>query len=79
MFGVRTDIRFLTSVPIKWEILLLNMFIIVFHHRNVYSFGLVVLEVATGKRPVDDAGTVLVDWYGATGRKGNLLRQLIQS
>lgn len=55
------------------------MFIMVFHHRNVYSFGLVVLEVATGKRPVDDAGTVLVDWYGATGRKGNLLRQLIQS
>lgn len=59
--------------------MLLNMFIMVFHHRNVYSFGLVVLEVATGKRPVDDAGTVLVDWYGATGRKGNLLRQLIQS
>ncbi|XVE60160.1 hypothetical protein DITRI_Ditri05aG0105500 [Diplodiscus trichospermus] len=29
---------------------------------DVYSFGVVVLEVATGKRPVDEDGTVLVDW-----------------
>ncbi|KAE8694738.1 L-type lectin-domain containing receptor kinase S.6 [Hibiscus syriacus] len=29
---------------------------------DVYSFGVVVLEVATGKRPVDENGTVLVDW-----------------
>ncbi|KAA3485085.1 L-type lectin-domain containing receptor kinase S.6-like [Gossypium australe] len=29
---------------------------------DVYSFGVVVLEVATGKRPVDDDKTVLVDW-----------------
>ncbi|XP_038991117.1 L-type lectin-domain containing receptor kinase S.6-like [Hibiscus syriacus] len=29
---------------------------------DVYSFRVVVLEVATGKRPVDENGTVLVDW-----------------
>ncbi|XP_039026056.1 probable L-type lectin-domain containing receptor kinase S.7 [Hibiscus syriacus] len=30
----------------------------------VEVFGVVVLEVATGKRPVDENGTVLVDWLG---------------
>ncbi|XP_022766299.1 L-type lectin-domain containing receptor kinase S.6 [Durio zibethinus] len=29
---------------------------------DVYGFGVVVLEVATGKRPVDENGAVLVDW-----------------
>ncbi|KAE8735627.1 L-type lectin-domain containing receptor kinase S.6 [Hibiscus syriacus] len=29
---------------------------------DVYSFRVVVLEVATGKRPVDENGTMLVDW-----------------
>ncbi|XWS15241.1 hypothetical protein CRYUN_Cryun35bG0077800 [Craigia yunnanensis] len=29
---------------------------------DVYSFGVVVLEVAAGKRPVDEDGTVLVNW-----------------
>ncbi|XVF39113.1 hypothetical protein PTKIN_Ptkin01aG0009300 [Pterospermum kingtungense] len=29
---------------------------------DVYSFGVVMLEVATGRRPVDEDGTVLVDW-----------------
>ncbi|XVE55187.1 hypothetical protein DITRI_Ditri03aG0139400 [Diplodiscus trichospermus] len=29
---------------------------------DVYSFGVVVLEVATGKKPVDEDGVMLVDW-----------------
>ncbi|XVF37131.1 hypothetical protein REPUB_Repub19eG0119300 [Reevesia pubescens] len=29
---------------------------------DVYNFGVVMLDVATGKRPVDEHGTVLVDW-----------------
>ncbi|KAF7819827.1 L-type lectin-domain containing receptor kinase S.6 [Senna tora] len=29
---------------------------------DVYSFGVVVLEVATGRRPVEDDGTVIVDY-----------------
>ncbi|KAL4032538.1 hypothetical protein IC575_005616 [Cucumis melo] len=29
---------------------------------DVYSFGVVMLEVASGKRPVDEGGLVLVDW-----------------
>ncbi|XP_054789864.1 L-type lectin-domain containing receptor kinase S.6 [Prosopis cineraria] len=29
---------------------------------DVYSFGVVVLEVATGRKPVDDDGTVVVDY-----------------
>lgn len=40
---------------------------------DVYSFGVVVLEVATGKRPVDDAGTVLVDWVWSYWEKGKLI------
>ncbi|KAI5582028.1 hypothetical protein POPTR_007G062462v4 [Populus trichocarpa] len=36
----------------------------------VYSFGVVVLEVATGRRPVDDDGTVVVDWVWDLREKG---------
>ncbi|EEF36205.1 kinase, putative [Ricinus communis] len=40
---------------------------------DVYSFGVVVLEVATGKRPVDDDGTVLVDWVWGFWEQGKLI------
>ncbi|KAK8548970.1 hypothetical protein V6N13_054268 [Hibiscus sabdariffa] len=40
---------------------------------DVYSFGVVVLEVATGKRPVDDNKTVLVDWIWDLWSKKKLL------
>lgn len=43
---------------------------------DVYSFGVVVLEVATGKRPVDDAGTVLVDWVWSYWEKGKLIEEV---
>lgn len=40
---------------------------------DVYSFGVVVLEVATGRRPVDDDGTVIVDWVWNLWEKGRLI------
>ncbi|GKU90618.1 hypothetical protein SLEP1_g4591 [Rubroshorea leprosula] len=40
---------------------------------DVYSFGVVVLEVATGRRPVDDDGTVLVDWVWDLWVSGKLI------
>ncbi|XP_010102091.2 L-type lectin-domain containing receptor kinase S.6 [Morus notabilis] len=40
---------------------------------DVYSFGVVVLEVATGRRPVDEGGTVLVDWAWELWEKGKLI------
>lgn len=40
---------------------------------DVYSFGVVVLEVATGRRPVDERGTVLVDWAWDMWEKGKLI------
>ncbi|GAV70174.1 Pkinase domain-containing protein/Lectin_legB domain-containing protein [Cephalotus follicularis] len=39
---------------------------------DVYSYGVVVLEVASGRRPVDDDGTVLVDWVWVLWEKGKL-------
>lgn len=40
---------------------------------DVYSFGVVVLEVATGRKPVDDGGTVLVDFVWDLWGKGKLI------
>ncbi|XP_010999803.1 PREDICTED: L-type lectin-domain containing receptor kinase S.6 [Populus euphratica] len=40
---------------------------------DVYSFGVVMLEVATGKRPVDDVGAVLVDRVWSFWEKGKLI------
>lgn len=40
---------------------------------DVYSFGVVVLEVATGRRPVDDDGTAIVDWVWELWEKGKLI------
>ncbi|CAL5417573.1 unnamed protein product [Camellia sinensis] len=41
---------------------------------DVYSFGVVVLEVASGKKPVDDYGTVLVYWVWDLWEKGFLIK-----
>ncbi|KAB2603586.1 L-type lectin-domain containing receptor kinase S.6 [Pyrus ussuriensis x Pyrus communis] len=40
---------------------------------DVYSFGVVVLEVATGRKPVEDDGTVVVDWVWSMWEKGKLI------
>ncbi|XAR67789.1 Non-specific serine/threonine protein kinase, partial [Bertholletia excelsa] len=40
---------------------------------DVYSSGVVVLEVATGKRPVDDDGALLVDWVWELWGKERLI------
>ncbi|KAJ6930786.1 L-type lectin-domain containing receptor kinase S.6 [Populus alba x Populus x berolinensis] len=40
---------------------------------DVYSFGVVMLEVATGKRPVDDVGAVLVDRVWSFWEIGKLI------
>ncbi|XP_021898510.1 L-type lectin-domain containing receptor kinase S.6, partial [Carica papaya] len=40
---------------------------------DVYSFGVVVLEVATGRRPVDDEGMILVDWVWKLWENGKLV------
>nr|XP_011464794.1 PREDICTED: L-type lectin-domain containing receptor kinase S.6 [Fragaria vesca subsp. vesca] len=40
---------------------------------DVYSFGVVVLEVATGRKPVDDDGTVIVDWVWGLWEVGKLI------
>ncbi|XP_038698900.1 L-type lectin-domain containing receptor kinase S.6 [Tripterygium wilfordii] len=40
---------------------------------DVYSFGVVVLEVATGRRPVDEYGTVLVDLVWSLWERGKLV------
>jgi len=40
---------------------------------DVYSFGVVVLEVATGRRPLDDNGIVVVDWVWDLWKKGKLI------
>ncbi|XP_044475611.1 L-type lectin-domain containing receptor kinase S.6-like [Mangifera indica] len=40
---------------------------------DVYSFGVVVLEVATGRRPVDNEGSLIVDWVWRQWEKGKLL------
>jgi serine/threonine protein kinase len=40
---------------------------------DVYSFGVVVLEVATGRKPVDDGGNVLVDLVWELWGKGKLI------
>ncbi|XP_065882217.1 L-type lectin-domain containing receptor kinase S.6 [Euphorbia lathyris] len=41
---------------------------------DVYSFGVVVLEVATGRRPVDDNGIVVVDWVWNLWEQGQLIK-----
>ncbi|WCJ43398.1 Concanavalin A-like lectin protein kinase family protein [Euphorbia peplus] len=41
---------------------------------DVYSFGVVVLEVAAGRRPVDDDGIVLVDWVWNFWEQGQLIK-----
>ncbi|XP_074369353.1 L-type lectin-domain containing receptor kinase S.6-like [Apium graveolens] len=40
---------------------------------DVYSFGVVALEVATGKKPVNDDRTVLADWVWDLWEKGLLM------
>ncbi|CAB4319655.1 unnamed protein product [Prunus armeniaca] len=40
---------------------------------DVYSFGVVVLEVATGRKPVEDDGTVVVDWVWGMWENGKLI------
>ena len=40
---------------------------------DVYSFGVVVLEVATGRKPVDDDGALVVDWVWNMWEKGKLI------
>lgn len=40
---------------------------------DVYSFGVVLLEVASGRRPVNDDGTVLVDWVWDLWEVGRLI------
>ncbi|KAL5779191.1 hypothetical protein ACOSQ2_009928 [Xanthoceras sorbifolium] len=39
---------------------------------DVYSFGVVILEVATGRRPVDNDGVVIVDWVWNQWENGKL-------
>ncbi|PRQ20657.1 putative protein kinase RLK-Pelle-L-LEC family [Rosa chinensis] len=40
---------------------------------DVYSFGVVVLEVATGRKPVEDDGTVIVDSVWGLWEMGKLI------
>ncbi|CAN1130275.1 L-type lectin-domain containing receptor kinase S.6 [Linum perenne] len=40
---------------------------------DVYSYGVVVLEVATGRWPVQEGGTVLVDWIWGCWERGKLI------
>ncbi|KAI4348062.1 hypothetical protein L6164_008823 [Bauhinia variegata] len=40
---------------------------------DVYSFGVVVLEVATGRKPVEDDGTILVDYVWSLWEKKKLV------
>lgn len=40
---------------------------------DVYSFGVVALEVATGRRPVNDDGTLLTDWMWDVWEIRNLM------
>ncbi|XP_059630530.1 L-type lectin-domain containing receptor kinase S.6 [Cornus florida] len=40
---------------------------------DVYSFGVVVLEVASGRKPVDDYGTPVADWVWDLWEKGKLI------
>ncbi|XP_047340582.1 L-type lectin-domain containing receptor kinase S.6 [Impatiens glandulifera] len=40
---------------------------------DVYSFGMVVLEVATGRKPVDEGGLGLSDWVWGLWGKGCLM------
>jgi len=43
----------------------------------VYSFGVVVLKVAMRRRPVDDDGTVIVDWVWDLQGKGKKRSQIL--
>ncbi|XP_057505235.1 L-type lectin-domain containing receptor kinase S.6-like [Actinidia eriantha] len=40
---------------------------------DVYSFGVVVLEVASGRKPVDEEGSLLADWVWELWGKGILI------
>lgn len=40
---------------------------------DVYSFGVVLLEVASGRRPVDDNRIVITDWVWGLWEKGKLI------
>lgn len=39
---------------------------------DVYSFGVVVLEVASGRRPVDEEGVAITDWMWDLWEKGRI-------
>ncbi|CAK9185257.1 unnamed protein product, partial [Ilex paraguariensis] len=43
---------------------------------DVYSFGVVVLEVASGRRPVEEDGTVITDWVWDLWEKGVLIEAI---
>lgn len=40
---------------------------------DVYSFGVVMLELATGRKPVDDDRSVLLDWVWGLREKGTMM------
>ncbi|GAB4861143.1 hypothetical protein Ancab_036300 [Ancistrocladus abbreviatus] len=40
---------------------------------DVYSFGVVILEVASGRRPVDEAGVPIGNWVWGLWEKGTLI------
>lgn len=39
---------------------------------DVYSFGVVVLEVASGRKPIDEGGTLITDWAWDLWEKGRI-------
>ncbi|CAN4081145.1 unnamed protein product [Withania somnifera] len=39
---------------------------------DVYSFGVVVLEVASGRKPIDESGVLITDWVWDLWEKGRI-------